>query len=730
MGRPHKRRSKRQTSLSNRKIKTQISRGSIEEAILATLSSHQGSFGIKRLFKQLGYSQKNYTEYRKILHELLDSGRIEQRGKRRLFLPEKEKAISGILRLTSHGYGFIDREGESSVFIGAREARKAFDGDLIKVAVHHSGHEAGPEGLILEVDSSKRPPMLGQIQRRGEEWYADVQSGPLTFRARIDAFEGKNPYHTGDWVLVSVPGTRRRYPLPGCRVQKVFGSPRSKGIAEKGLIASYGLQEEYPKDAVKQEEECKPPLARPGIRSDLRDEFVITIDPADAKDHDDAVSLRQDSDGNYFLGVHIADVSRYVPENSEIDREARARSFSVYLQHHHLSMLPPQLPGELCSLKPGRERLALSVLLRIDKSGRVIERRISPSRIRVRKLISYEIAQQCLDSEVSSQNRSRTDRELQLQLRRMWQLVKKLKKKRLKEGGVDFDLPEAGFCWDEGAAPNRIFRQPRLQSHQLVEEFMLAANRAVAEIWAEKFGENAPNVFRVHPPPDAEKRQKLSDFLADAGFEWPAEKLTTAKQLATMLDEVKRRFPMEVTAVVARKALTLARYDVKPSGHFGLGFTRYLHFTSPIRRYADLTVHRLIWKYIINAHSIDNDGLLKDKLEGICGHLTEREKIIAEVEREANKLAGLLYLNERRDHTFSARLLEAAREKIFVGLEKLYIEGAMDQNCGVQFKTQRRIFQKTARKERGTRGLAIGDPLQVQISKIDLLNRKLELWPV
>lgn len=730
MGHPRKKRFKRNNTLSHRKINTIIDRNFIIEAVLTQLSSGGGSCGVKRLFRQLGFPQRIYPEYLQIIHELLENGQIEQRSKRRLFLPKKEKIIRGTLRLTTHGYGFIDQPGKSSVFINAREARRALDGDLVTVAVHDKGHPEGPEGVILEVDAERRAPLLGQLQLLDGEWYADIQSGPLTFRAKIGKHGSNFPYRSGDWALVNVPGIRRRYPLPTCRVIKLFGNPKEKGIVEKGLIASFGLQESYPEQALKQALKLKAAPTPRNLRHYLRNEKVITIDPEDAKDHDDAVSLRQDKNGHFLLGVHIADVSRYVPEESPIDIEAKQRGFSVYLQNHHLPMLPPKLPGEICSLKPGRDRLALSVQLRIDQSGQVLERNIIPSQIRIWKLISYATAQKALDSNNSNHADSIELKQLRSELLRMRRLSRILKKKRLSEGGVDFDLPEAGFSWDERGSPSRIFRQPRLESHELIEEFMLAANRAVAEIWAEKFGNNAPNVFRVHPPPEAEKRQKLSDYLADAGMEWSPEHLSTAKQLTQMLDEVRRRFPIEITSVAARKALTLARYHAQCSGHFGLGFKRYLHFTSPIRRYADLTVHRLLWKYIINGHNIQNADNIGESLQRLCDHLTAREQVVAEVEREANKAAGLLYLNERQDQDFPARLVEVAREKMYVSLENLYIEGALDLASNVRFTSRRKSSVKWKQRDAHRTGLSIGDSLSVRISSIDLLRRKLELQPV
>ncbi|MBU0518253.1 VacB/RNase II family 3'-5' exoribonuclease [bacterium] len=678
---------------------------------------------MKGLFRKLDYHRNQYPEYRAALQHLIDNGQVIRIGRRQLGIPQKQKTVRGRLRLTPHGYGFVDRE-EDSIFISAAEARQAYDGDEIEVSIVDVGHSAGPAGHIISVDEEKRLPLLARLRHRGGETLADVKTGDMFFTVRIDNALEFDKLKSGNWALVEAPESRKRHPIPSCDLKRQLGNPFEKGVAERGLLLSSGFDETYPPNAVKESEVLKVTPTRHGIRRDLTNEFVVTIDPADAKDHDDAVSLRRDDQGNWLLGIHIADISRYVPEGSEIDKAARERGFSVYLQHHHLPMLPPRLPGELCSLKTGKDRLALSVLITLSKDATVLKTEITPSKVRIRKLLSYVDAQDILDGKMES------DPETVNALRTMWSLASKLNKQRLKEGGVEFDLPEAGFRWDGGAVPRKIFRQPRLQTHRLIEEFMLAANRAVAEIWTEKFGAGAPYIYRVHEPPSAEKRQRLSDYLADAGFDWPPEKLTTAKQITEMLDEVYRRFPIEVTSNIARKTLMLARYDIKPKGHFGLGFKHYLHFTSPIRRYSDLMVHRLIWKYLIYDKENSHVQTLESDLQSLCQHLSEKERTISELEREAIKLTGLLYLNERKSETFKAKLIDVSHERMFMALEDLFIEGALTEDCGIQFESKRQKNKRSPRGQRSTRTLGIGDQLEVTVEHIDFLSRKLDLQPV
>ncbi len=418
-------------------------------------------------------------------------------------------------------------------------------------------------------------------------------------------------------------------------------------------------------------------------------------------------------------------------------------------------MLPPRLPGELCSLKPGRNRLTLTVLIHFDRKGRVLDQKIVPAKIRVKRLISYETAQEYLES---AKKAGDDDPELMENLRTMWELAQILRTNRLAEGGVDFDLPEPGFRWADEFAPASIFRQPRLSSHILIEEFMLAANRAVAEIWIQKLGEDAPLIFRVHPPPDAERLLKLADYLADAGFVLPKEgpkatisgenitttQLSTARGIADLLDEARRRFPIEITSVIARKALTLARYDSHAGGHFGLGFRRYLHFTSPIRRYADLMVHRLVRRHLLDeqpfrpSKKIAGHHLsLEEELQQTCEYLSQQERMIAELERESNRLAGLLYLNEHREDHFRALLVESYQEKLFVALRDLYLEGTLSPASNLRFRSRRnpaasgKSEQRISRRRRDhSDEIAIGDELTVRITELDLFNRKLLLMPV
>jgi ribonuclease R len=616
----------------------------------------------------------------------------------------------------------VDREDGSSIFISARDTEDAFDGDRVKVELHDRGHEAGPEGRILAVEHSDRP-LLGRLRRQDGQWLAEVRTGPLSFEAQVEA--GGQRFRSGDWALFQVPESRRRHPLPKVKLHQLLGNPRDIGVAEQALITAYGFTEQYPEAAVQESNRIKVKADRRGQRRDLRSEYVVTIDPSEARDHDDAVSLKRDEEGNYYLGVHIADVSRYVPAGSAIDKEAHTRGFSVYMQQHHLPMLPPRLPGELCSLKPGQDRLALSVLMQFDSAGKLVASEITPTLVKIHRLLSYEKAQEYLGRKGRSKE---DDPELGNHIRLMWRLASQLRKRRIAEGGVEFELPEPGFEWGDTAAPISILREAHLESHKLIEEFMLAANRAVATLWIEKFGDNAPNVYRVHPPPDAARRQKLSDYLKEAGFDWPASNLTTDKQIADMLNEADRRFPQEITSVIARKTLTLARYDAQALGHFGLGFTKYLHFTSPIRRYADLTVHRLLWDHLINAQPLERVEGFGAGIEALCQHLSQRERIISEIERESTKLAGLLYLEAHADQVYSAILVETYQENLYVALEDLYLEGVLSPESRMVYRSRREPKRQRHRGE--PKAVAFGDRLQVKVHKIDLLNRKLELMPV
>jgi ribonuclease R len=728
----------------------------MQEAILSVLDSKSNpEYSARELFKHLGYSRKVYDDYQEVLNQLLKIRKIEKVGKRKFRIANKREIVSGILRLTPHGYGFMDRNRNSSIFINAREASGALDGDWIKVELHDRGHEAGPEGHIVEIAAERRRNLLGRLLRIGGAWHAELKTGPLTFIARLRQNGGKSradafpkTVKSGDWAILQAPESRQRYPLPWTKIITVLGDPRRKGIAELGLLAEYGFRNDYPAKALGESTQLRPIPDRRGTRLDLTDEFVVTIDPADARDHDDAVSIRRDDSGGFHLSVHIADVGCYVRTDSAIDRAARERGFSVYLQHHHLPMLPPRLPGELCSLKPGRNRLTLSVLIHYDRKGRILSRRIVPAKIRVKRLISYEKAQEYLELKGKAGD---NDPELKANLRMMWELAQILRENRLAEGGVDFDLPEAGFRWADEFAPALVFRQPRLSSHMLIEECMLAANRAVAEIWVQKLGEDAPLIFRVHPPPDAEKRRKLADFLADAGFVFPEDRediiisqLSSARGIADLLDESRRRFPIEITSVIARKALTLARYDSHAGGHFGLGFQRYLHFTSPIRRYADLMVHRMVRKHLIDSEpyrpsekTFGRHLALEEELQQICEYLSQRERLIAELERESYKLTGLLYLNERREEHFRALLVESYQDKLFVALRDLYLEGMLSSASNLRFRSRRNPTasggsdHRIARRRRDRSDeIAIGEELTVKVADLDLFNRKLVLMPV
>ncbi|MFH1863172.1 MAG: RNB domain-containing ribonuclease, partial [bacterium] len=718
------------TALSDRQKKDGNRNRSLQKVIIAILKEDSAdTLSPQELFRLAGLQHSDRAAFRYTLQQMLHDGLLERRSKRRLALPQSPKIVTGILRLTRHGYGFIDISSDESVLIPAREARQAFNGDRIQIEVIEGRSSEEAAGRIISVDQKNRPKLLGRAIKDGSRWLVEAKTGGLTFQGRLLDSEINQTLHPSDWVILESPSGRASSFLPICKIQRVLGSPHQKGVAEEGLIAEYNLPWQHSPEIQQQAAVLKPTPTGSGIRRDLRSEFVITIDPSDAKDHDDAVSLQLDEQGNYRLGVHIADVSRYVLPGSSIDLEARQRGFSVYLQHHHLPMLPPILPGSLCSLKPGKDRLALSVLMKWNAQGELLDAEICPSKIRVNRLLSYETAQEFLNRTEGEDSKDAADRETAKHLRLMLELARQLKARRLASGGFDLDIPEPGFHWEDGAAPRGIYCQERLDSHILIEEFMLAANRAVAQIWCDRFGEKAPFVFRIHPPLDQQKRQKLADYLAEVGLYLSAGQLQSAQQLSGLFAQASEQYPPEVAALIMRKALTLAQYSPQVQRHFGLGFRRYCHFTSPIRRYADLIVHRLVWKYVVNRQPIEQDGDYGEQMADLCFHLNQRERLIESLEREAVKLAGLLYLNEKRNQNFKAVFVEAVKENLYVSLRDLFIEGALQESGNVFYQSQSRGRTKRSTRRIPITPITIGADLDVQIARIDLLTRNLEFMP-
>lgn len=497
-----------------------------------------------------------------------------------------------------------------------------------------------------------------------------------------------------------------------------MGNPDDPGVDVVSVAYSFNLPVTFSNQVEKESEKISGDLSKLEMdgRLNLRDLTCFTIDPIDAKDFDDAISLEKMDNGNWELGVHIADVSYYVEQNSVIDKEAFRRGTSVYLVDRVIPMLPEHLSNELCSLKPEVDRLTFSCFMEYNQNLEVINYRISPSLIKSNRRFNYQEVQDIIDGKL--------DDTLQDKLKLMHQLSKALTDKRFRDGGIDFETPEVRFVLDEKGLPVEVIPVKRLDSHRLVEEFMLAANQTVAKhIFKISPQKNnlLPFLYRVHEQPNEEKLNKLFEFLNALQVSYKPIEKVTSKYIQGLLQSIKGTKEELLIEEVALRSMMRAVYSEKNIGHFGLGFRDYTHFTSPIRRYPDLTVHRLLKQYTKSTREIPNNQL--NNLKKIAEQSTKMERLAVEAERESIKLKQTEYINKHIGEEFRGLVSGVTSFAIFVELETTFIEGTIHiSNLTDDFyiydeKTYSMIGRDTEKVIR------MGDEVLIRVESVDLEKR-------
>jgi ribonuclease R len=525
-----------------------------------------------------------------------------------------------------------------------------------------------------------------------------------------------NGARDGDKVVVRLTLPAHPHQESEAQVLEILGQRGHPDVEMLALAKRYGLSRDFPPDVDAQAHELPVSIPESEIagRLDLRDEECFTIDPEDAKDFDDAVSLRLTESG-YELGVHIADVSHYVATGTAMDREALRRGTSVYLVDGVFPMLPERLSNHICSLQEGKDRLTYSAIMQLSPRGAVRDLLIRKSVIRSRKRFSYDEVQHILDSDDGPHHET---------LRNMEQLANILMKKRFREGSVDFNLPEVAFRFDERGVPIEIHPKPRLMSMRMIEEFMLLANKSVAAA-VHGIRPRRPFVFRVHDVPDPEKVGELLEFMRHLGVKTQLD-ATSSKSFQRMLEQIRGRPEENVIQDVTIRSMAKAIYSEKNIGHFGLGFQQYTHFTSPIRRYPDLLVHRLCRAYF-GDHEDDGDVPTPQRVADIAAQSSLRERIAVEAERESRRIKQIEYMKRHEGDEFDAVIDGVMSYGLYAELLPTLVEGLIhirsmqDDYYRYDRNGRRLVGERTGRQYR------LGDTVRVQVARVDSIDRRIDL---
>ena len=645
----------------------------IQQDILRLLKESQGVPVSKKIISQtLNIRKNDYQVFVFSLQALVREKKIVQHKNLQYSLPQKMQSLCGELRLTRSGYGFVEVEGQDvDIFIAQPNLNTAFDRDIVEVKLYAASRGKRLEGFISKIISRFRTHIVGTYHKT--EFYSFVVPDDPKIYRDIIVREDKNLNAVdGQKVLVKFEKWDRDQHNPEGAITEIIGNPDDPGVDIVSVAYSFNLPVTFSSEVVNESKKVSGDLSKVDVdgRLDLRDLTCFTIDPVDAKDFDDAVSLEKLENGNWELGVHIADVSYYVEEKSIIDKEAFRRGTSVYLVDRVIPMLPEHLSNELCSLKPNVDRLTFSCFMEYDQNLEVLNYKISPSIINSDRRFTYEQVQDIIDGKQSDT--------LQANIRSMHGLSKALTEKRFRNGGIDFETPEVRFVLDDKGHPVEVVPIKRLDSHRLVEEFMLAANQTVAKhifkISPQK-NKLLPFLYRVHEQPNEEKLKKLFEFLDALQVAYKPVKKVTSKYIQQLLYSIKGTKEELLIEEVALRSMMRAVYSEKNTGHFGLGFRDYTHFTSPIRRYPDLTVHRLLKQYSQSTRQIPNNQL--NHLKKIAEQSTKMERLAVEAERESIKLKQIEYISKHIGEEFRGLVSGVTSFAIFVELENTFIEGSI-----------------------------------------------------
>jgi len=662
--------------------------------------------------------EKAYRKLREALHELANDDQIRHlKGKRYGYKPGDDQHKQGTLFMTRQGYGMVILDSDEEVFIAPKNLGTALDGDRVQVVLFaRPARKLQREGVELEgeithvIERSKRE-IIGVLKMTKNFFFVEPDSRRLPRDIYIPKAQ-LNGASDNDKVIAVIEEWNDPLLNPEGYVKEVLGKAGDLTVELRAIAMQFSIPIEFP-GSVLDEAEMFPeslPQKEYSRRLDIRDQTVITIDPEDAKDFDDALSLTYDDDGNYVLGVHIADVSYYVHEGSVLDREAYDRGTSVYLVDGVIPMLPERLSNNLCSLRPDEDRPAYSVFMTITKRGVVKDYSIKETVLRSARRFTYEEVQTIIEEGDGEQ----TDLILGLH-----KLMQTLLKKRLREGSVDFGSAEVKFKLDEEKKPVEVIKKDRLDAHRLVEECMLIANRVIARhIGAGKQQKLSPFLYRVHAAPARDKLKELAVFVSKFGYSFNIDGAGLSKAFQKLLSDVRGRAEENIINEVALRSMMKAVYSEKNEGHFGLSFQHYTHFTSPIRRYPDLLVHRMLKEYE-SAMPHQRRQELAEKMKSVGEHASAMEQRAVEAERASVKVMQVEYMRRHIGDEFEGVISGVINYGIFVELQDTLVEGMVhvrnmdDDYYEYDQKNYTLIGRRTGRR------LRLGDTVTVKVLKVD-----------
>jgi ribonuclease R len=699
--------------------KNKKEKGGMYSALITLLEETGKAYGAQQLIKKLGLKKKSLIEE---LYKLLDAltleGKIEQLSNDYYKITRTSQALTGIVDHVNIRFAYVvtGQEGMKDVYVRTSDLGSAMHGDTVAISVSKKKSGDNPEGKVTEVIKRGRNRFVGKIELSRNFGFVvpDFKKIYQDFFIYPENLAGAT---ANDKVLFEVVKWAEGDKSPEAKVIEILGKTGENEAEIHSIMAEFDLPFRFPENVLAESEKIGEDITNEEIKKrwDFRDVLTFTIDPEDAKDFDDAISFRKLENGRYEIGVHIADVTHYVIPGTQLDNDAFDRATSVYLVDRTVPMLPERLSNALCSLRPNEDKLTFAAVFEMDEKGKVLKEWFGRTIIHSDHRFSYEQAQVVIES-----GEGKFAEELKI----LNSLHHILRKERFKKGAVNFETTEVKFKLDEKGKPLEVVPKIRKDAHKLIEEFMLLANRSVATfVFKMKKGEEKNTfVYRTHDLPNEEKLADFSQFAKQFGHQLQVEAADVSRSLNKLMDDIEGKPEQNVLQSLAVRAMAKAKYTTEAKGHFGLAFDHYTHFTSPIRRYPDMMVHRLLQHYLDNGKSVNR----KD-FEEKCLHSSEREKRAADAERASIKYKQVEFMSFAENKVFDGIITGVTDFGIFVEIVETKCEG-MARLADMKddfYEYDEKNYRVIGRRRKNI--YRLGDKVKVRIKKTDIDRRMIDL---